>query len=100
MLRPPTLTSKQKKTLRALAHHLDPLVVIGKEGLGDGVIASVDRALEDHELIKVRVLESSPDERAEVAPILGEKTEAHVVGVIGRVIILYRRHPKKPKVAI
>lgn len=73
---------------------------IGKDGIDAAVEEAVARALLDHELIKVRVLESSPLGRSEAAEQLASRVGAHVVGEIGRIVILYRRHPEKPKVPL
>lgn len=92
-----TLNSKQRKTLRGLAHHLEPSVQIGKDGITDGVLGAAERALLDHELIKVKVLEAAPLSRSEAGEALSTKLKAQLVGEIGRIAILYKRHPKKPK---
>jgi RNA-binding protein len=94
------LGGKERRHLRALAHHLTPVVVIGKEGVSESVRAAVDRALADHELIKIRVLEACPDDRKEVARAVAEATGAGVAGVIGRVVILYRPHPEEPRITL
>ena len=49
------LTGKQRRALRALGHHLEPVVLVGQNGITDGVVAAVDQALHDHELIKVKL---------------------------------------------
>jgi RNA-binding protein len=85
------LTGKQRSFLRGLAHHLDPLVQVGKEGLSAGVEAALARALADHELVKVRVLETSPVDRAEVGEPLARAAGAHLIGAVGRILIFYRR---------
>ena len=90
------LTGKQRRFLRAQAHHLTPIVTIGKEGLSDGAVSAVAGALLDHELIKVRLLEGSALPRGEAAQALAEATRAESVGVVGRVVLLYKRHPNKP----
>ncbi len=95
-----TLTSKQKQFLKGLAHPLSPLVQVGKEGVTEGFAAAVDRALLDHELIKVRVLETSPLERRECGEALAATLRAAVVQEIGRVIVLYRRHPERPTIVL
>ena len=94
------LTGKQRSYLRGLAHHIQPVVQIGREGLSDGVVDAVSRALRDHELIKVRVLESSPDERREATPRLSQLCGAHEVGQLGRVVILYRAHDTDPVIRL
>jgi RNA-binding protein len=90
------LTGKQRSFLRGLAHHLDPIVIVGKEGLTEPIHAATVEALGVHELIKVRVLESSPVSRDEVAEPLAKQTGSHIVGTIGRIVVLYRMHDEKP----
>ena len=86
-----TLTKKQTKQLRALANSLDPILIIGKNGLTDAAAAQAEDALDRRELIKVAVLESAPAGAKELAPQLAERLEAAVVQVIGGRVILYRR---------
>ena len=90
------LTGKQRSFLRGLAHHLVPVVHVGKDGLGDTIIAATREAIAVHELIKVKVLETAPDSRDEVAEPLAKATGAHVVATIGRIVVLYRMHDEKP----
>ena len=94
------LTSKQRKHLRGLAHHIEPLVRIGHQGLTVGLGDAVFEALDEHELIKVKLLESAPCEKAEAAEWLAERCGAHVCGVVGRIVILYRRHKTHPAIAL
>lgn len=94
------LTGKQRQFLRGLAHALSPIVQIGKEGITESLTQAVDQALTDHELIKVRVLETSPLERRECEEALANACKAHGVGTIGRIVMLYRRHPEKPKIKV
>ena len=84
------LTSKQRRHLRALAHHLSPVVMVGNAGVTDGVAEAVDVALTRHELIKVRV----------DADALTTRLRASEVQVIGHVVVLYRRHPTEPQIAL
>jgi RNA-binding protein len=100
MKHPLELTGKQRRSLRALAHHLSPIVHIGQKGLTDELVGSVRQALLDHELIKIKLLEGAPVDRREVGPMLAERLEAHDIAVIGRVVTLYRRHPTDPVVAL
>ena len=95
-----SLTGKQRRFLRAEAHGLEPVVMIGKEGLSETVITAVREALLTHELIKVRVLESAPMERKQLAEELPGVVGAELAGLVGRVLILYKRHPKTPKVPL
>jgi RNA-binding protein len=93
-----TLSGKQQRHLRALAHGLDPIVIVGKEGASEGVLTATDQALVDHELVKVRLPDVERDERAQIAQQIAEGTQAALAGTIGRIAILYRRHPSEPKV--
>lgn len=95
-----TLTSKQKQYLKGLAHPLSPLVLIGKEGITDALAEAVEAALAHHELIKVRVLDTSPVKRKECGAALAGALHAAVVQEIGRVVVLYRRHAEKPKIVL
>ncbi len=96
----PTLTGKERRTLRGLAHALKPVVMIGQQGVTEGVIASVNVALEDHELIKVKVLNSLYEPLAEVAEALVEGTGAALVQKIGRMLVFYRRNEDEPKIEL
>jgi len=94
------LTGKQRRALRALGHHLEPVVQIGKDGITEGVIAALEQTLLDHELVKLKVGESSPIDRHEVAEVLSQATRSEVAQVLGRTVLLFRRHPEKPKIAL
>jgi len=90
------LTSKQRAKLRGLASQEDTILQVGKGGLGDALIKQVDDALTKRELVKLRVLETSPVTAREAAEFLGRKTRSEVVQTIGARLILYRRNPQKP----
>lgn len=75
-------------------------MLLGKEGASEGVVQAVDQALTDHELIKVRLPEGERDERAGFVEALTKGTKSAHVGTIGRVVILYRRHPNDPKIVL
>ena len=96
----PDLSGKQRRHLRALGHHLDPLLQIGQEGVTDGVVAQANVQLQRHELIKVRVLESSPLDRREAADELAARTGADLAQVLGRTFLLYKRDPEKPRIEL
>ena len=85
----PPLTGALRRNLRRLAHPLRPVVQLGDAGLSDGVVDAVDRALEDHELIKVK-LSGERDERKQTAADLAERTRSELAGLVGRVAVLYR----------
>lgn len=100
MKHPAELSGAQRRKLRSLAHHLQPIVQVGRQGVTDKVLAAIDQALTDHELIKVKLLESCPVDRKLVGPTLADPVSAHDIGLIGRVQILYRRHPEQPQIPI
>ncbi|HUQ26521.1 MAG TPA: ribosome assembly RNA-binding protein YhbY, partial [Burkholderiales bacterium] len=79
------------KLLKARAHNLEPVVIIGGKGLTDEVVNEVDRALTAHELIKVRAPSIDRDAREEAFKTLCERTGAVPVQVIGKVFVLYRK---------
>lgn len=91
------LTAKQKKHLKGLAHPMTPLVQIGKEGLSSGLILSTKKEVLNHELIKVKIGNNSGLEKKQTAELLAEKTEATLVQLIGKTIVLYKENPKRPK---
>lgn len=90
------LTGKQRRFLRGLGHHLQPVVHVGKDGLTEGVVGALDVALEEHELIKVRLGESVGDDRRGVAAALAEAAGAELAQVLGRTLLLYRRRQAEP----
>ena len=88
------LTSKDRRHLRALAHHLSPIVNIGHKGVGEAVIKDVKRALDVHELIKVKFLDFK-DQKKELTQELSQSTGAQSAGLIGNIAILYLQNPKE-----
>jgi RNA-binding protein len=84
------LTGKQKRYLRSLAHHLDPIFQVGKGGVGDHLIRHVSEALEARELIKVSVLNNQEGDPKELGAEIAERAGAELVQVIGKTIVLYR----------
>ena len=90
------LRGEDRKYLRKLAHRLRPVVHIGKGGLTDNVIESVNLALYDHELIKAKFVEFKEEKRS-LSEEVARRTESHRVGLIGNIAILYREHPEEEK---
>ncbi|MFW5825112.1 MAG: ribosome assembly RNA-binding protein YhbY [Marinobacter sp.] len=86
-----SLSAAQRREYRAIAHNLKPIVIIGDKGLSGGLIQELDRALEDHELIKVKVASNDRDARAEVIGELCRQSGAELVQTIGKIAILLRR---------
>ena len=94
------LSSKQRAFLRSMANTMDPIMQVGKSGVGEELITSVDNALEARELIKMSALETAPVTAREAADELAEATGADVVAVVGRRFVLYRPSKKKKKIEL
>jgi len=92
------LTPSERKEKRADAHHLDPVVMIGGDGLTPAVVKEVDAALNAHGLIKVRVLSDDRDMREAALATLTEKLNAAPIQHIGKLLVLWRPMPEKAKV--
>jgi RNA-binding protein len=90
-------STKLRKALRAAGHHLSPVVQVGKEGVSEAVLAQLDAQLAAHELVKVKIGTESPEDRFEAAERLGEAAGAQVAQILGRTVLVYRKHPEKPK---
>lgn len=84
------LTGKQKRFLRAEAHHLKPIFQVGKIGVNDNMIEQIIDVLEKRELIKVSVLQNCLEDKATVADKLVQGADAELVQIIGNNIILYK----------
>ncbi|MGG1516231.1 ribosome assembly RNA-binding protein YhbY [Paenibacillus oryzisoli] len=94
------LSGKQKRYLRSLAHHVDPIFQVGKGGINDHLIRHIQEALEVRELIKVTVLNNSGEDRQEVGAELSEKADAELVQVIGKIVVLYKESKDKKKIEL
>jgi RNA-binding protein len=94
----PKLSGAALRKLRALGHSLTAVVAVGKDGLTDSVVAAVDSAIGTHELVKVKIQREAPVDRHEAGIELAARTGSVLAQVIGRTLLLYRRHPKKPKI--
>lgn len=90
------ITNKDRRYLRSLAQTLKPVVVVGKLGLTDALAGAVDRALNEHELIKVKFNDFKDDKQALVLE-LEQRTGCAVCTIIGHVAVLYRPHPDEEK---
>ena len=94
------LSEKQKKHLRRLAHALNPIVMLGNAGLTDGVVAELDRALIDHELVKVTARVGERDARNAALASLATRTTSELVQRIGHTGVFYRPRKDMPKILI
>lgn len=96
-----TLSPKQRAHLRSLAHHLKPILHVGKEGLSDTAVGAVEQAFNTRELLKVKVTEGAPLTAREA----GDELAARVDGVqhvqtIGRTVVLYRASAESPEIVL
>jgi RNA-binding protein len=94
------LTGKQRRYLRGLGHELKPIVQVGKGGVDDGLVAAVDQALTDHELIKLKIGESANLDRHEAADAIAARTKSDVAQVLGNTVLLFRPDPEDPKITL
>lgn len=102
---PPTSKKKQalmpstplRRRLRAHGHALDPLVRIGKEGITPGLLRQLNHILFDHELGKVKLETECPVDRFAAAGVLAEQPGVNIVQILGRTILVYKRHPQNPR---
>lgn len=94
------LTGKQKRFLRAKAHHLSPIFQVGKGGVNENMVKQIEEALEKRELIKVSILQNCDEDRYEVAEALSQQANAELVQVIGHVIVLYKESKEKKTIEL
>mgnify|MGYP000920330545 FL=1 len=93
-----SLSALERRNLKAHAHHLDPVVMIGNEGISKAVLKAIDLQLLAHELIKVRIFSEDRAERALMAQQICEELQAHLVQHIGKLLVLFRPHAQKSKI--
>ncbi len=88
----------QRKYLRGLAHAMKPVVIVGQKGLTDNLVASLDEALEIHELVKVKFVEfKEKSQKVEITEALEKGTKSDMVGMIGHMAIFYRQQEDAEK---
>ncbi len=92
------LSEKQKKKLRSLGHSLKPFILIGDKGITDSLVTECDQTLTHHELIKVRARGREKSVRALIFNTLCEKTGATLIQQVGATALIFRPHPKQPKI--
>lgn len=94
---PVELTSKQVRHLRGMGHHLSPKVLIGHEGITEKLLDSLEAVLVANELVKIKILSNSGVDRRQAAQIITESTQANVIQVLGKTILIYRENKdRKP----
>ena len=90
------LSSSKRSFLRSQGHHLDPVALIGKNGITDGTINTIDKALDSRELIKIKFREFK-DEKQILSEKIAGLTNSAIVGIIGHTLILFRQNPDLEK---
>lgn len=94
------LTGKQRRHLRGLGHDLKPIVQVGRAGIDDGVVAAIDQALTDHELVKIKLGEAADLDRHDAADAIAQRTGSEVAQVLGNTLLLYRADPDDPVIVL
>ncbi|MBS2969773.1 ribosome assembly RNA-binding protein YhbY [Metabacillus sp. KIGAM252] len=94
------LTGKQKRFLRAEAHHLNPIFQVGKGGVNDNMIKQIEEALEGRELLKVSILQNCDEDKDEVAERLSKGARAELVQIIGNTIVLYKESRENKQIKL
>ncbi len=94
------ITSKQRSKLRAMANGLKPVFQIGKENVGENLVAQLDEYLELHEIVKVRILKNSDVNCKMTCSVLSNRLKAEPVSAIGSTFVMYRRSKEKPTIEI
>lgn len=94
------LTKPQITHLRSLAHHLDPVIIIGQNGVSESLLKELNKALDFHELVKVKIAAGEREDRAGIIDELIQQTTSEKVQSIGKTVTLFRRNPKKPKIEL
>lgn len=89
------LTTKQRQYLKGLAHHLSPVVMLGGNGLTEGVLAEIDNALNHHELIKVKIAGADRETKQLIIQAIVRETKATEVQTIGHILVLFRPSEEK-----
>lgn len=94
------LNNKQKQHLKGLAHPLKPVVMLGNNGLTEGVLAEIELALQHHELIKVKVAAEERETKTLIVDAIVRETKANNVQVIGNILVLYRPSTEDRKIIL
>ena len=92
------ITGKQRAYLKSKSHDMKPLIQIGKNGINEGFLTQLDQLLEDHELVKINILQNAPEEGKDYKEEILEKTGAEFVQLIGKKLTIYRPSKEDPTI--
>ncbi len=95
-----SLTPSQIRYLRSLAHDLNPVLLLGNKGATEAVVKELGQALDSHELVKVKLSGGDKEDRQAQIDVLAGGTQAEKIHQIGHVVVLFRRNPDKPGIAL
>lgn len=94
------LTGKQKRYLRSMAHHLQPIFQVGKGGVNENLIKQVTETLEVRELLKISILNNCEDDKHEIAEEIARGSKAELVQLIGKTVVLYKESKEKKTIEL
>lgn len=94
------MTSKQRAYLRSLSNRIEPIFQIGKSGVTEVLVEELNKALEARELIKINILETTPDSKKDIAEEIALKTDSVLVQILGNKVTLYKSRKKDPKIIL
>ncbi|WP_029407882.1 ribosome assembly RNA-binding protein YhbY [Thiomicrorhabdus sp. Milos-T2] len=91
MSQPEKLTTNQKKYLRGIAHGLNPMIIIGANGVTESLMAELESTLEHHEILKIKMASADREDRKKIVDYILEQTGALLVQTIGKICVIYRQ---------
>ena len=94
------IAAQHVRYLRGLAHSLSPIVLVGNKGISDNLLDELKQALDRHELVKLRVLAETREERDQLVLAIQRHTGAELIQRVGHTATFYRQHPTRPKIAL
>lgn len=94
------ITSKQRAYLRGIAQNLEPIFQVGKNGVNDNQVTQLNDALEAREIIKITLLDTTPDDKQTIANEIARRTSSEIVQIIGKKLTIYKPSSKDPKIVL
>lgn len=94
------LTNNQKKFLRSMGHTLKPVVMVGQHGLTESVLTELQSTMSKHELLKIKIRSQDRDEKQQMIEQIIKFSQAHLVQVIGNVVVIYRPFDEEPQIIL